>query len=738
MGNSLGALVVRLGLDAAEFTSGLTKSEYEAQKFAKKLEQGIASAGRAVGIAMAGIGAAAAGAFVVLQREIDNIAGFKQLSEQIGDTAEAISGLRTASATSGVAMETIAAASIKLTAGLSKTDDESKGAAAAIKAIGINMDEFLRLSPVAQLEKIAETLAKFEDGAGKTAFAVAAFGKAGAAALPFLNDLADAGGRNVKLTQEQIEAADQYTKQQARVKAELQDLIRIVAIESLPAFTAFIGALTDTAKAMFGLDKATSGLKQNDVREWATSTATAVAFVVDAGEGVARVFEVAGKTLGGFFAAKDALGGGNIVSALRILKENARDVDAALNRPLFSDRLAARMAAPLPAAAAARPALDPRSFAANTGSSGAAKGADEFARAMENVAKSTAVAQAELDAIMAGTDGLTQAQKALAGIMADKVWATYTEQERASLTVLYERYDAVLRATDAEKKRREEFEKSIDAMHKQADAETKARESAVASVASYERQNKIMGRQIDIIGQSTVAREKLAAAIEYERERDEALAKGRIGEAAQLEQLYQARLKLIDAADLANKALDEQRKQEQFIDDIGDAFGRAAEDAVAFGKSAKDVLKSLEQDLLRLGTRKFVTEPIANAFSSALGGSGSGGGGGDWMSMLLKLGSAFAGGGTSSGWTSGYDLPMGSFASGTNFAPGGWAKVHKDEIINLPRGSQVIPANDARQMRGGTIVNQYITNMPGVTRQSASQSAGESSRRLQQHYARDS
>jgi len=68
---------------------------------------------------------------------------------------------------------------------------------------------------------------------------------------------------------------------------------------------------------------------------------------------------------------------------------------------------------------------------------------------------------------------------------------------------------------------------------------------------------------------------------------------------------------------------------------------------------------------------------------------------------------------------SGFDLP--GFATGTNFAPGGWAKVHKDEIINLPRGSQVIPANDARNMGGG--LTQIINVLPGANRATADQSA---------------
>ena len=58
MAGSLGSLVVSLGLNAAEFTTGLTKSEYEAKKFAARLDKAITTGAKAAGAAMLGMGAA--------------------------------------------------------------------------------------------------------------------------------------------------------------------------------------------------------------------------------------------------------------------------------------------------------------------------------------------------------------------------------------------------------------------------------------------------------------------------------------------------------------------------------------------------------------------------------------------------------------------------------------------------------------------------------------------------------
>ncbi|WP_137179218.1 tape measure protein [Roseomonas sp. AR75] len=61
--------------------------------------------------------------------------------------------------------------------------------------------------------------------------------------------------------------------------------------------------------------------------------------------------------------------------------------------------------------------------------------------------------------------------------------------------------------------------------------------------------------------------------------------------------------------------------------ELGLAFSSAFEDAVVEGRGFGELLKGLERDLLRIGTRKLVTEPLANAatglLNSALAGIGS-------------------------------------------------------------------------------------------------------------------
>lgn len=186
----------------------------------------------------AAAGVVAVGAALAANKIVEQIAAYQGLSEKIGDSAESIASLKTASDLSGVSMDAVGAASVRLTSALSKTDDESKLVGKAIGALGLNFQAFKELSPTEQLDSVAKAMAGFADGSEKTAVAVALFGKSGADLIPFLNDLADGGERQVKITSEQIKAADDFTKSQARLRSEFESFLQLQAVQALPTLAA--------------------------------------------------------------------------------------------------------------------------------------------------------------------------------------------------------------------------------------------------------------------------------------------------------------------------------------------------------------------------------------------------------------------------------------------------------------------------------------------------------------------
>ncbi|WP_270934586.1 tape measure protein [Falsiroseomonas oryzae] len=93
--------------------------------------------------------------------------------------------------------------------------------------------------------------------------------------------------------------------------------------------------------------------------------------------------------------------------------------------------------------------------------------------------------------------------------------------------------------------------------------------------------------------------------------------------------------------------------------ELGLAFSSAFEDAVVEGRGFGELLKGLERDLLRIGTRKLVTEPLANAATGLLN------------SALAGIGSLFGG-------------PAVASARGNAFGPGGLIPFATGGIVDRP------------------------------------------------------
>ncbi|WP_333710374.1 hypothetical protein [Malikia spinosa] len=141
--------------------------------------------------------------------------------------------------------------------------------------------------------------------------------------------------------------------------------------------------------------------------------------------------------------------------------------------------------------------------------------------------------------------------------------------------------------------------------------------------------------------------------------------------------------------------------------ELGMTFTSAFEDAIVGGKDLSEVLNGLEQDIMRIVTRKLVTEPLGNALSSAIGGSG----GGDIFSTVASwLG--FADGGV---MTSAGSMPLRKYAGG--------GIANSPQLAVFGEGSQpeaYVPLPDGRRipvaMSGGgggmSVVNHFAISGP--------------------------
>ena len=137
----------------------------------------------------------------------------------------------------------------------------------------------------------------------------------------------------------------------------------------------------------------------------------------------------------------------------------------------------------------------------------------------------------------------------------------------------------------------------------------------------FRERNKIMDEGRRVYEQTRTPIEKLN--IEYER-LNKLLEAGAINQDTYARAVFDA----MEAFDATNKKMEESNKLAQ---ELGMTFTSAFEDAIVAGKGLSDTLRGLAQDLLRIATRKLITEPLGAAFTSALGGmfGGAKAGGGD-------------------------------------------------------------------------------------------------------------
>lgn len=249
----VGALRVDLGLNSAEFSAGLKKASAGLGNFAKTAGAGLAL----VATAAAAAGAALA---VAVKGAIDNADEMSKTAQKVGVTTEALSRLNYAAGLSDVTLEQLSKGLGRLTQSMSQIAQGMAGPAKmAFDALGISaMDAngHLRSSDDV-LADVAERFARMEDGATKTALAIALFGRSGADLIPMLNmgksglaELATEADRlGITLSTNTGRSAEAFNDSLTRLQSVFAGVINRIMAGILPALDQFSAKISDPAFA---------------------------------------------------------------------------------------------------------------------------------------------------------------------------------------------------------------------------------------------------------------------------------------------------------------------------------------------------------------------------------------------------------------------------------------------------------------------------------------------------------
>jgi len=195
---------------------------------------------------------------------VDTGDSFNKLSQKTGIAVESLSALAYAGELSDVSIEALSTGIKKLSVNMNEAAVATNGKAAeAFKVLGVSVRDAsgsLRSSE-AVMGDIAEQFSGMKDGAGKTALAVALFGKAGSDLIPFLNQ----GKKGIAdLTEEAEKLGLIISGKTAKASEEFNDNIKKLSLSTAALGRSIaadlIGPLAEYTRLMVEARKEGSGL----------------------------------------------------------------------------------------------------------------------------------------------------------------------------------------------------------------------------------------------------------------------------------------------------------------------------------------------------------------------------------------------------------------------------------------------------------------------------------------------
>ncbi|MCY1253018.1 hypothetical protein D9M68_123150 [compost metagenome] len=686
----LGDLLIKLGLDLSDYTRGLSKAQADTQGFGKNIGDVAGEAKGKIGdfaqetvTKVAAAVAAFAGVSAVLmsvKSSIDGLDAFDELSERTAVNASVLQKYAYQAHFYGLGLDEVGGAIKKLSVNMAEAAGGGKDQAALFRALGVSVvDAGGQMRDVdAVMADVMEKFSDMEDGAGKTALAVDLFGKSGANLNAWLSSGADGIKKatdeavrfGVIVPEAATKAAGDFNDNLDRMAMVARGTFNQINAAALPAMNAFMEAMIEASTDTDSLNQSAQRLsKDGTLGAWAMDTARVLGFIVDAGQGVYRTFELIGKGIGAAAAQAVLLAQGEFKAAAAAGDAFLSDADAILNRKLFSQVLEERLAKMMADA-------DGGEGDGSGGTKHKAPVRDKSGEAKESEAdkliKTLSEQIAVQDAVTASTKELTDGEKAYAKFVEDlRIGKDASlKQSKAQITALYQEVIAGEKAAKSRKEYLESRDKEWDAIEKGTDAlrtniETARLEGQAIGL------NKQQLVELESARLAEQAAAKLSKAAIYDLMPGyEAQAAALREQAALLTQLSDQKRINAYKQSMADTAADTAKAWEKTADQLNqaltDSLFRAFESGESFGKSFLNGLKNLAKATLLRIPIQYVQNGVLGAFG--LGGSNQGSGGNplqsaqDLYGLYDKLKTGY---GVVSGWFGTGGTATGAMFGGT-------------------------------------------------------------------------
>ena len=591
---SLGTLT----LDLVAKTGGFTGPMDKAARQTKKNSDQMAKYGKAVGTAI-GVGAAAAAAGIVLmiQRERDLIDEQAKVAQKLDTTYESMANLRRAGELGGVGFNTIETAGRTLNANIGKAIQGVTLQAEAFERLGLSAQEVYDVPLDQRIAMINDALNKNVTASERAAVAGDLFGTRNAAAIQQLDPgtIAEAA-RQVEIFGLNLSDVDAAKVEMANDAMSTFGLLtdgigKQLTVQLAPILKAVGDEFLNSADEAGGLGK--------QVESAVETAVNALAFVVDAGDGVGRAFSLVADNIVLMFATAqyavytatagilDAIDGipgidvkVNVDSARRsaelakgVMSEALSSMKDTIDTPLAGERLRkAYKAAQEAGEAAAEAAVENRKLANETG-----EAFDDMADSARGARDAIGDQIAQLE-LQVATLGMSEEQTTLFKLALEGATEAQIAQADAALNTI----DAYEKQVEAQK----EAAKQIEEINKQAQQiQDSYKDEEQRLLESYERRRQIVLDNTEVTGQ---ARAELLR--KMEEGLNEELAEINAGYWEQY--LEGARENLESFDDLAGETID------NFSSRFGDAFESMIFDAETLGEAVSGMAENMARSIV--------------------------------------------------------------------------------------------------------------------------------------------
>lgn len=522
-----------------------------------------------------GVGLSAVGFARFVKGAIDSTEALDKMAKRTGLSVEELSTLKRAAELSDSSLETLANGVRRLNTAQLDAARGSKEQRDSFKALGIeyqNADGTLRDTREV-MDEIADRFAGMEDGATKTALANKLLGRSGSELIPMFNNGAD----GIRRMQEGARAlGEEISTDTAAAAAQFKDDLR-----DLEAGTNALGlALAE------------------DLVPWLNQTIAKFKAASDAANGFWEALGVWAFTSG---AEEDNPAGA--IDELTVSLEKMKKLREELSRPTFANKVndfiwgdVADLDVQI---ATTEKKISYLQALVKTQS--------------ENLAKRGRMADRPASGSgyrlsFGSTDDEADTQRKAIESIINKLREQAATYGMASTQI--DLYKLAQRgASAAQLKEAQAIVIDIDTL----EAQTKEREHAKQALEEHLREQERLNAARETAAERV--REMIDPLRTYKKELDELVVLLNAGKLSQEEYAKAASI----VVDEMRKARDGVEEVARGAKDLGLTFSSALEDAIVKGGELSEVLKGLEQDILRIVTRQLVTEPLANNITGLIG-----------------------------------------------------------------------------------------------------------------------